>query len=171
MNRNKENYLLTTNGIFRARSLPGRWHFGYLTSRKSGYMKDSDKSILRITDITKDEDNIIDPDTIGVCTFKKDSHGKLIYSGDVLRNRLGQIFEVRFGSHAMYCPVDDMMLETIGFFTVADGIYEDMPLGPTEDYATIIGNIYDNPEYKVDEKFRCMGEVNLSTVGGWYLEE
>ncbi|MCI7128981.1 MAG: hypothetical protein MSA09_00145 [Lachnospiraceae bacterium] len=35
--------------------------------------------------------------------------------------------------------------------------YKDMPLGPTEQYARIIGNIYDNPELKVDERYRHGG--------------
>ncbi|MCI8409480.1 MAG: hypothetical protein HFJ09_09470 [Lachnospiraceae bacterium] len=98
-------------------------------------------------------DDIRNP--IRICSFKKDKNKKMIYSGDVLKNDKGQYFEVRYGSYAMYCPVDNAMEENVGFYVVIDGIYEDMPLGPTEEYATIVGNIVDNPEYKVDKKYRC----------------
>lgn len=90
-----------------------------------------------------------------LCSGKKDKNKKDIFQGDVLENESGTRFEVRYGEYAMYCPVDNCMLENVGFYVVAEGYYEDMPLGPTELYATVIGNIYDNPSLKVDEKYRC----------------
>lgn len=41
----------------------------------------------------------------------------------------------------------------------SEGYYEDMPLGPTEDYATIVGNIFNNPELKVDSRYRSLAET------------
>lgn len=93
------------------------------------------------------------------CTGLTDKYGKEIYSGDILQNDNGQLFEVRFGKYAMYCPVDNCMMNNVGFYCVSEGYYEDMPLGPTEEYATIIGNIHDNPDLKVDEKYRCLAEL------------
>lgn len=110
---------------------------------------------------------LIDPATFGLCTGKQDRDGEEIYQGDVYENKNGTRFEVRFGTYVMYCPVDDAMMENIGFYTVSDGIYEDMPLGPTEDYAKVIGNIHDNPEFKVDEKYRCPA----ATTGKWEEEK
>lgn len=92
---------------------------------------------------------------------KKDKRGKHIYPGDVLENENGVQFEVRFGKYAMYCPVDQCMMENVGFYVVAEGFYEDMPLGPTEEYAKKIGNVYDNPELKVSNKYRCQAELNI----------
>lgn len=97
--------------------------------------------------------------TVSMWSGKRDKKGKPIYPGDVLRNDKGQLFEVRFGEFTMYCPVDNMMMENVGFYVVSEGYYEDMPLGPTEDYATIVGNIFNNPELKVDLRYRSLAET------------
>lgn len=96
-----------------------------------------------------------------LCTGKKDKEGALLFTGDVIKNDNGLRFEIRFGEFAMYCPVDDCMMENVGFFCVADGYYEDMPLGPTQDYATKIGNIYENPELAVATEYRCQAEYKV----------
>lgn len=100
-------------------------------------------------------EKLIDKNTVGICCGKRDKTGTDIFEGDVLENDKGQRFEVRYGTYIMYCPADNCMMENVGFYTVAEGIYEDMPLGPTEEYAKVIGNIHDNPDLKVDEKYRC----------------
>lgn len=94
-----------------------------------------------------------------LCTGKKDKEGNILFAGDVVENISGQRFEIRFGKFAMYCPVDDCMMENVGFFCVADGYYEDMPLGPTEEYSRRIGNIFDNPELAVADEYRCQAEL------------
>lgn len=35
--------------------------------------------------------------------------------------------------------------DSVGFYVSAQG-YPDMPIGPLEDYAKVVGNIFDNPE-------------------------
>lgn len=100
-------------------------------------------------------EKLIDKNTVGMCCGKQDKAGTDIFEGDILENDKGQKFEVRYGTYIMYCPVDNCMMENVGFYTVAEGIYEDMPLGPTEEYAKVIGNIHDNPDLQVDEKYRC----------------
>lgn len=97
-------------------------------------------------------------ETAGLCSGLQDIQGNDIFQGDILENDKGLRFEVRYGQYAMYCPVDNCMERNVGFFTVANGYYEDMPLGPTEQYAKVVGNIHDNPELKVAEKFRCEAE-------------
>lgn len=94
-------------------------------------------------------------------TGKTDKEGKPLFAGDVIENDNRLRFEIRFGEFTMYCPVDDCMMENVGFFCVADGYYEDMPLGPTEQYAKKIGNVRDNPELVVAEEYRCQVECGL----------
>lgn len=132
--------------------LNGTWVVGYLSSE--------DYISVTYDDGTYAE-KLIDKNTIGLCSDKRDITGKDIFQGDVMENENGTRFEVRYGKFAMYCPVDDCMMENIGFFAVAEGYYEDMPLGPTEEYATVIGNIHDNPELKVNDKYRCSAELNM----------
>lgn len=107
---------------------------------------------------------ISDVATVGLCSGKTDMNGEDLYPGDVFQNKKGTRFELRYGSYIMYCPVDDCMMENVGFYVVADGYYEDMPLGPTEEYATKIGNIFENPELKVDPKYRCNAETGCNIL-------
>ena len=147
----------TSKKLFRALCSPHIWRYGYINPASS-YMGKPDLASLVVP---KKGGYVIDNlNTIGICSFKKDKKGKVIYSGDILKNNNGQYFEVRYGKYAMYCPVDDCMMENVGFYTVATGYYEDMPLGPTEEYATIVGNIHDNPDLKVGDKFRCPAKLN-----------
>lgn len=126
----------------------GRWLVGYLINETYIIEQNKDGSISA--------EKPVYPDTIGLCSGQQDKSGTNIFQGDIIENEKGLRFEVRFGEYTMYCPVDNCMMQNVGFYTVADGYYEDMPLGPTDQYAKIIGNIHDNPELKVDEKFRCM---------------
>lgn len=140
MYRGKHIHVLPGN-----KQLDGGWVTGFLSQEDYITVTYVDGSV---------GEQLIDKNTVGLCTGKPDKNGTVIYQGDVLENEKGLRFEVRFGYYTMYCPIDDCMMENIGFFTVADGYYEDMPLGPTEEYATIIGNIHDNPDFKIDEKYR-----------------
>ena len=143
--RGKHIHVLQENG-----HLDGTWVIGFLEAEN--YIAESNENGLVV-------EKLVDRDTVGLCSGKKDKSGKDIFQGDILENTAGLRFEVRYGEFVMYCPVDDCMMENVGFYTVAEGYYEDMPLGPTEEYATIIGNIHDNPDLKVDEKFRCLAET------------
>lgn len=77
--------------------------------------------------------------------------GKEIFEGDVIEIHvlggkiLAQNMIVRFGTYRAWCPVDKESMDNVGFYVSAPG-FPDMPLGPTEDYAKVIGNIFDNPE-------------------------
>ena len=60
--------------------------------------------------------------------------------------------EICYGKYMAFCPADKEMMENVGFFAVSRdtaelyGIDTHMPLGMTEDYAILVGNIFDNPE-------------------------
>ncbi|MDE6232160.1 MAG: YopX family protein, partial [Lachnospiraceae bacterium] len=98
-----------------------------------------------------DEPIEIDPETICLCTGKEDISGKIIYQGDIIESHLsnGQIsalnLVIKYGAYKAYCPEDKEYMDSVGFYAEAEG-YQDMPIGPTEEYAKVIGNIYDNPE-------------------------
>ncbi len=117
----------------------------------NGYMERDGKLLPTVYVPGETVYTIPDEKTIGLCSGKNDKNGKEIYSGDVLENKNGIRFEVRYGDYAMYCPVDGCMMENVGFYVVAEGFYEDMPLGPTHEYARIIGNVFQNPGLRVKD--------------------
>lgn len=72
---------------------------------------------------------------------------KEIFDGDILLNEgNGILFEVHYGVYSMWCPVDKTNYDNIGFYATSNYTDGEMPLGPTEKYATVIGNRYENPE-------------------------
>lgn len=94
----------------------------------------------------------LDPDTVTRCTGKTDARGNVFFEGDLYHNGNGIVFEICFGSYESYCPHDKQMMENVGFFVVSqaarneDGELLPMPLGPTEEYGFLAGNIFDTPQ-------------------------
>lgn len=84
-------------------------------------------------------------------TGKQDMIGKEVYEGDVIENPDGVRMEIRYGLHDAYCPVDRCNMDSVGFYVVGARLLE-MPIGCLEDYAVVIGNVWENPELKVSEK-------------------
>ena len=83
-------------------------------------------------------------------TGRMDITGLEVYEGDVIESHLGgRILAlnrvVKQGSYQAYCPVDKQYMDNVGFYVSAKGL-PDMPLGPVEDYAKVIGNILENLE-------------------------
>lgn len=74
-------------------------------------------------------------------TGKKDRHGNELIEDDFIKNLNGTIMQIKYGEYKMFCPSDKMYENNVGFYVEAKG-YPQMPLGPTEDYAIKLGNIY-----------------------------
>lgn len=90
------------------------------------------------------------PETIGKCSGRCDISGKPMYEGDVFESHQGsKILAVtmilKYGTYQAYCPADKTFMDSVGFYVEAKG-YPNMPMGDTESYAKVIGNIHDNPE-------------------------
>lgn len=84
-------------------------------------------------------------------TGKKDISGQEVFEGDIIESHLGgQILAdnmiIKYGVHQAYCPVDKCYMDSVGFYASGKGL-PDMPIGSLEDYAKVIGNITDNPEF------------------------
>ena len=68
-------------------------------------------------------------------TEQKDIEGKMLFEDDVIVSNLnGEEMTIRYGRYNAYCPEDHCEMENIGFYVESTG-REDMPLGPTEEYA------------------------------------
>lgn len=93
----------------------------------------------------------VKPETVTRCCEKCDSVGNVLFEGDVIQNSQDFLFEICYGKYQMYCPADGEYMENVGFFAVSidvqniRGVNEPMPLGPTEEYGCLAGNIFDNP--------------------------
>lgn len=76
---------------------------------------------------------------------RRDISGKDVYEGDIIENPGGARMEIKFGTYWAYCPVDKCNVDSVGFYAESRGCPK-MPVGPLEDYAEVVGNIYENPE-------------------------
>lgn len=82
------------------------------------------------------------PETICHFTNKYDIHGNKLFQGDRIKSTLNGIeMTINYGEYEMYCPVDKTYMNTVGFYVEAEN-YPYMPLGPTENYAELVGNIH-----------------------------
>lgn len=84
-------------------------------------------------------------------TGKQDISGEFVYEGDFIESHQGtQILDilmlVKFGTYEAYCPADRTYEDGVGFYVETVG-YPQMPVGPLEYYAKVIGNAYENSEW------------------------
>lgn len=92
----------------------------------------------------------VQSDTVCKSTECPDISGQMIYQGDRLEVHQGtQVLAldmiVKYGKYRAYCPADKEYMDNIGFYVETEG-YPPMPLGPTAEYAKVIGNIFDTPK-------------------------
>lgn len=94
----------------------------------------------------------LEPETVTRCCDRHDIPGNVLFEGDVYRNPDNLLFEICYGKYMAFCPADKAWMESVGFFAVSRDVEElyqvkePMPLGTTEDYAYLVGNVFDNPE-------------------------
>lgn len=75
-------------------------------------------------------------------TGKTDQNLKEIFEGDLVESQVGgQKIEIKYGRYKAFCPADQEYMDNIGFYAACEG-YMDMPIGPLEEYAVWIGNIF-----------------------------
>ena len=109
----------------------------------------------------------IDPATLCRCTGRQDLSGEEVFQGDIIESIMNGIIlagnmVIRYGTYQSYCPVDEEFMDSIGFYVSRSGC-PDMPLGPLEEYAKVIGNIFDPPDL-VEEKKGNSQENECKTV-------
>ena len=89
----------------------------------------------------------VDPETVGQYTGMKDKNGEKIFEGDIVRGkdfgglrREGTVRYVYTGTYEIVPDTKSEYRET----NTTEWLY------PAEEYLTIVGNIYDNPELLKD---------------------
>lgn len=108
----------------------------------------------------------VDPVTVGQCAGKHDISGKEVFEGDIIESHQGSqilaiVMVIRYGTYEAYCPADGCYMDNVGFYVEAVG-YPQMPLGPLEDYAKVIGNIFDNPDLMKEKmEYKCIKEMGV----------
>ena len=99
----------------------------------------------------------LEPETVTRCTGRHDKSNNVLFEGDVIKAESGRLFEICYGTYFTYDPDSDGYIESVGFFKVTHNPqlppgkfdFPDIrPLGKTESYATLVGNIFDNPELR-----------------------
>ena len=144
-----------SSGICRAKlmgSMTGAWHIGNVVCvengrsfmlMQDGYSEENGYLILRAMEVI--------PETIQRFACVEDMTGEKLFEGDVIYNPEHRTvrMEICYGKYAAYCPNDQEYMETVGFYMVSNTTDDAMPLGPTKEYALLLGNVVDNPEIKV----------------------
>lgn len=111
-----------------------------------GYRKNVNGKVI-------DENSLLDKNMEGTCvlmryTGKCDMSGEDVYEGDVIENQDGVRMEIKYGLHDEYCRVDRCDMDSVGFYAVGEGLPE-MPIGCLEDYAMVVGNVWEKPSLKI----------------------
>lgn len=127
-----------TRGLWRGKRIDEKkWTYGYLISpgvdgkvAYIGYLVATDDHGFTIASV--------DPQTLGECTNIYDNAKKLIFEGDIVKDCMDQVYEVKFS------------VDRGGFFPFACGdgcgCCEHQTIHADCGEAYIIGNIHDNPE-------------------------
>lgn len=144
-----------TSGICRAKlkgSMTGMWHIGSVVCTDDGknYIL-SDEDFTENNDILSFRAFEVIPETIQRFACMEDMTGNRLFEGDVIYNpeHKSVRMEICYGKYAAYCPNDQEYMENVGFYVVSNTTDDAMPLGPTKEYALLLGNVIDNPEIKV----------------------
>lgn len=104
---------------------------------------------LGLTDGTTDYLNVPFEDVVLMrSTGKKDISGEMVYEGDFIESHQGIcvldiLMFVKYGAYEAYCPVDKCYMNNVGFY-VESVDHPQMPVGPLEEYAKVIGNKFLN---------------------------
>lgn len=101
----------------------------------------------------------LEPETVTRCTEKRDKNGFVLFEGDIIQVPHGigySKYEIRYGHYAGFDTFNEEFTDTVGFYMVSDekhatydGNLIPFPLGYTELNAELIGNVIDNPQWKV----------------------
>lgn len=84
-------------------------------------------------------------ETVTRCTGKRDKNGSVLFEGDVIEDNTKELCEICYGAYR-----DQDGIENVGFFRVSliDPDKEGpLPLGATEEFASLVGNIFDEPGF------------------------
>lgn len=157
---NEKAYGLVSEGLFPERPAYSRMAIGY-GLRDRGIVADGvkgaelgwEQALRRYEDkFPKWEE--LELETVTRCTGKHDKAGNVLFEGDVLKNQDSRLFEICYGEYSTYCPVNHKFTGNVGFFMLSESVREQfnidkpIPLGPTEEYAYLVGNVFDVPELK-----------------------
>lgn len=125
--------------LFRAKKVDGgEWVDGYIVKKHGTYFLYD----INNSDTCRQNNYLIDEDTICQYTGLTDMNGKKIFEGDIVR--FGKNYgEVKFGLHESNWQIDKY---NQGFFAKFSKVYFRNELGFWRDKVIVTGNIYDNPE-------------------------
>lgn len=140
-------------GIYRGKRIDtGAWEEGYFLGLQD---KLTGKDLFFIIDAVG-EYHRVDPETVGEYTGLTDSNGTGIFEGDILHSFVANkkvISAVKFGAFKPDFFYDfahergyDMSVKVYGLYAYVASDAEDIMLAADMRSASVIGNIYDNPD-------------------------
>lgn len=149
------------DGICRAKKKSAEptdiWYVGeVITSKNNTYLIMQDSVAVMIDGEGTITNKVVEvaPETVQRYTGLTDARGKRLFEGDVIGTTTNQTvrMEICYGKYGAFCPNDQEYMQSIGFFVVSNMTDYAMPLGKTDEYAHLLGNIVDNPDLDLGKK-------------------
>ena len=127
--------------IFRGKDISGEWHYGDLEWFTDDFVKIVNHKI-------HEYGKKVETETVGQCTGLKDKNGKLIFEGDVVKNKAWYVIKYENGGYGLSGFGKMKPIPIMGHWNF------------NSDEIEIIGNIHDNPELlqRSDEVWRMENE-------------
>lgn len=132
--------------LFRGKKVDGgEWVEGYIVKKHDAYFMYDIKN----SDACRQNNYLVDENTICQYTGLTDKNGKKIFEGDIVRYGHSICGEVKFGLYTASIPRNTNQ----GFYVEfpEDSLYR-KELGYWENKVVVIGNIYDSPKLLEDKE-------------------
>lgn len=137
--------------LFRAKKVEGgEWVDGYIVKKHGTYFLYD----INNSDTCRQNNYLIDEDTICQYTGLTDMNGKKIWEGDIIKYHFGEVYApVKFGEYQS-C-FDSTSTSHVGFYVDWDekhDVRKDLGYWIKLVDAEVVGNIFDNPELLEEEE-------------------
>ena len=120
--------------LFRGRRYDnGEWITGWITSQFKKFTEGEVLTYIK-SNVFGGGEHLVNTETVGQCTGLKDKNGKLIFEGDIVKNKAWYVIKYENGGYGLSAFGKTKPIPIMGHWNF------------NSDEIEVIGNIHDNPE-------------------------
>ena len=120
--------------LFRGRRYDnGEWITGWITSQFKKFTEGKVLTCIK-SNVFGGGEHLVNTETVGQCTGLKDKNGKLIFEGDIVKNKAWYVIKYENGGYGLSAFGKTKPIPIMGHWNF------------NSDEIEVIGNIHDNPE-------------------------